>query len=209
MDFNEKLQKLRNNCGLTQEQLAEKLYVSRTAVSKWESGRGYPSIDSLKMISKYYSVPVDELLSGDELVTLAEDDKKNSAAKTGSIVFGIFDIMALLFIFLPFYSQEYNGYFYSISLISCSDMPPFIKGCYFVFLIGICLCGIVELILVYIDKESWMPKALIMSLVIHVVGVMIFIMTQQPYAATFWFCILIVKASLLLNQRRKSAQQKL
>ena len=51
MEFNEKLQELRKQRGLTQEELAEFLFVSRTAVSKWESGRGYPSIDSLKEIS--------------------------------------------------------------------------------------------------------------------------------------------------------------
>ena len=55
MEFHEKLQELRKSRGLTQEELAEDLYVSRTAVSKWESGRGYPSIDSLKEISKYFS----------------------------------------------------------------------------------------------------------------------------------------------------------
>ena len=55
MEFNEKLQELRKNKGLTQEDLAEALFVSRTAISKWESGRGYPSIDSLKEIAKYFA----------------------------------------------------------------------------------------------------------------------------------------------------------
>ena len=50
MEFNEKLQKLRKGKKLTQEELAQDLFVSRTAISKWESGRGYPSIDSLKEI---------------------------------------------------------------------------------------------------------------------------------------------------------------
>ena len=48
MELNEKLQELRKQKGLTQENLAEVLCVSRTAISKWESGRGYPNIDSLK-----------------------------------------------------------------------------------------------------------------------------------------------------------------
>ena len=76
MEFNEKLQELRKQRGLTQEELAEVLYVSRTAISKWESGRGYPNIDSLKEISKYFSVSLDELLSGDELLTIAEEEGK-------------------------------------------------------------------------------------------------------------------------------------
>lgn len=56
MEFHEKLQELRKQRGMTQEELATALYVSRTAVSKWESGRGYPSIDSLKAISGFFSV---------------------------------------------------------------------------------------------------------------------------------------------------------
>ena len=55
MDFNEKLQELRKAKSLTQEELAEAVFVSRTAVSKWESGRGYPSIDSLKELSRFSS----------------------------------------------------------------------------------------------------------------------------------------------------------
>ena len=50
MEFNEKLQELRKKKGLTQEELADILFVSRTAVSKWESGRGYPNIESLRDI---------------------------------------------------------------------------------------------------------------------------------------------------------------
>ena len=64
MEFNEKLQKLRTQNKITQEELADKLYVSRTAISKWESGRGYPSIDSLKAIAVYFSTTLLTLYSG-------------------------------------------------------------------------------------------------------------------------------------------------
>ena len=76
MEFHEKLQQLRKSRGLTQEELAEALYVSRTAISKWESGRGYPNIDSLKAIAKFFGVTVDELLSSHEVLSIAEEDQK-------------------------------------------------------------------------------------------------------------------------------------
>ena len=71
MEFNEKLQQLRTGKGLTQEQLAEHLYVSRTAISKWESGKGYPNIESLKCISKFFSVTIDELYKGTNFDTIS------------------------------------------------------------------------------------------------------------------------------------------
>ena len=51
MDFGEKLKALRTERGLTQEQLAARLYVSRTAVSKWETGGGSPNLDSLQAVA--------------------------------------------------------------------------------------------------------------------------------------------------------------
>ena len=75
MEFGQKLQELRKQKGMTQEELAQALYVSRAAVSKWESGRGYPNIDSLKAIAKFYSVTVDALLSGEEILTIAKEDQ--------------------------------------------------------------------------------------------------------------------------------------
>ena len=62
MEFNEKLQELRKSKSLTQEELAKALFVSRTAISKWEQGRGYPGIDSLKEISRFFSVSIDDLI---------------------------------------------------------------------------------------------------------------------------------------------------
>ena len=86
MEFNEKLQLLRKQNNMTQEQLAEKLYVSRTAVSKWESGKGYPNIESLKSISRLFSVTIDDLLSGEELISLAADENlANTVCRQGRV----------------------------------------------------------------------------------------------------------------------------
>ncbi len=76
MEFNEKLRNLRNASRLTQEELAEKLYISRTAISKWESGRGYPNIDSLKQIAQFFSVSLDELIA--DKTNLTEKSRKKN-----------------------------------------------------------------------------------------------------------------------------------
>lgn len=64
MDFGEKLQNLRKENGLSQEQLAEKLNVSRQAVSKWESG-ALPDVDNIVKISSFFDCSLDYLLGKD------------------------------------------------------------------------------------------------------------------------------------------------
>lgn len=66
MIFSEKLQLLRKNKGLTQEQLAQTLSVSRQAVAKWESGQVYPDISNLIQISNLFHVTVDYLVKDQE-----------------------------------------------------------------------------------------------------------------------------------------------
>lgn len=62
MTIGEKLKNARKNAGLTQEQLAEKLFVSRAAVAKWESGKGLPDVENLRAISKLLDISIDALL---------------------------------------------------------------------------------------------------------------------------------------------------
>ena len=108
MEFNEKLQELRKQKGLTQEELADCLYVSRTAVSKWESGRGYPSIDSLKAIAKFFSVTVDQLISTDEILVIVEEDHKEKKMHLCDLAFGLVDICTAMLLFLPFSHLPYR-----------------------------------------------------------------------------------------------------
>ena len=118
MEFGEKLQQLRKQKNMTQEGLAKTLFVSRTAVSKWESGRGYPNIDSLKAISKVFSVSIYDLLSGEELIVLAESEQKEKNGNMRGLLFGILDCMTILLFFLPLYAQPLEGHIITVPLLS-------------------------------------------------------------------------------------------
>lgn len=65
MTFAEKLKSLRKQASMSQEQLAEKLGVSRQAVTKWETGTGIPDIENIKSISSLFDISIDELLSNE------------------------------------------------------------------------------------------------------------------------------------------------
>ncbi len=73
MTFAEKLKDLRKQKGISQEQLAEKIYVSRQAITKWESGNGLPDIENLIAISSLFNESLDSLLSEEKsLITKNE-----------------------------------------------------------------------------------------------------------------------------------------
>ncbi len=75
MNFEEKLKLLRKKSNLTQEELAEKLCVSRQAITKWENGDGLPDIDNLKEISRLFKVSIDELVKEEKEVNLDNINK--------------------------------------------------------------------------------------------------------------------------------------
>ena len=64
MNFHKELQRLRKTAGMSQEELGEKLGVSRQTISKWEGAQAYPDMLNLLAISKHFGVTVDELISG-------------------------------------------------------------------------------------------------------------------------------------------------
>lgn len=78
MKFSEKLKKLRQEQNLTQDDLAEKIFVTRTAVSKWETDNGYPSIESLKLLAKLFNTTIDELISEEDIEIKEDLELKNS-----------------------------------------------------------------------------------------------------------------------------------
>ena len=201
MQFNEKLQELRKRIGLTQEELAELLYVSRTAISKWESGRGFPNIDSLKAISKFFSVSLDELLSGEEILAIAEKDHKEKERTIRDLVFGLLDCGMALLLFLPFFGQKADGVIREVSLLALSEVQPYLKTAYIAFVGIMIVLGIITLALQNCRQRLWTQSKGVLSLTLSAVGVCLFIVSQQPYATIFVFAFLIIKVLMLIKRR--------
>ena len=199
MEFNEKLQKLRKEQNLTQEELAEKLFVSRTAISKWESGRGYPSIDSLKLIAKYFHITIDELIGNEEIITLAEQDIKENNKKHTALICGVLDCFVALLLFLPLFGNGSEGA--SVTVFSLTGVSEWLKTA-FIAIIGLTvlngLCGVV---LSNFDKPVWNKHRLITGIALSILAAILFIVTRQPYAGVFCLFVLIIKGFLLLKSK--------
>ena len=68
MTLGEKIKEARKQCGLTQEQLAEKMALSRSAIAKWESNTGLPDVDNLKLLAQLLNVSIDYLLDDGDVM---------------------------------------------------------------------------------------------------------------------------------------------
>ena len=201
MEFNEKLQKLRTNENLTQEELAEKLYVSRAAISKWESGRGYPSIDSLKAIAEYFHVTIDELIGSEEIVDLAEQDMKSSNKIYTALICGILDCLTLLLFFLPVFGNGGKTEGESVSLLAMTGAGLWLK-IVFISVIGMTILnGFCGVIISNFDKPAWNKHRVVTGVGLSILGTMLFILSRQPYAGIFYLCILVIKGILMIKSK--------
>ena len=195
MEFNQKLQELRRQRGITQEELANELYVSRTAISKWELGKGYPSIDSLKAIAKFYHVTLDELLSSSEIVEIAEKDEKQKKSRLKDIVFGLIDISILIIAFLPIFALRSGDTVSSVSLFSL-EISSYLKATYYFMIFALSIFGVIEISLQSVESSAWSKIKLITSILLGAVLVFTFTVSLQPYPAILSFLLLSIKASV-------------
>lgn len=199
MEFCEKLQELRKNRGLTQEELAEALYVSRTAISKWESGRGYPSIDSLKEISKYFSVSIDELLSGEKILSIAEKENKSNIRNMCDLLFGMVDLFSFMLIVLPIYPKTVEGHIYSVNLFSYTETTVFNRFVYWTLFLGLVLVGILKILQTQLKIEKKQKFVTICSMVLSITTVFFLALTRATYAIALAFLLLIIKGTLIFK----------
>ena len=201
MELGEKLQQLRKSRGMTQEELAEALFVSRTAVSKWESGRGYPSIDSLKALSAFFSVSVDDLLSAEKLMDIAEKDTESKIRTVSGRLFGMVDLSAFLLIFLPLYPNPADGYVDSVNLLSFTGISPAIRGVYWALFLALILAGAVKIVLTELKAEKGQRTVTAFSMGVGIPCVFLLALTKEAYAVVVAFLLLIGKTMLLFPKK--------
>ena len=121
MKFCEKIKKIRVDNNLTQEEMASKLFVSRSLIAKWEQDRGIPSIDMLNTIATTFGLTVNDLITEEEikLITIKNNQEVETNKKhlRMSIIIGTISILVLLFTIL----------FVIVTINSNNDVKPWFK----------------------------------------------------------------------------------
>lgn len=109
MEISTQIKKYRSTMGLSQEELAEKIYVTRQTISNWENGKNYPDIHSLLLLSSLFNISLDQLIKGDieimkKEINKAEVEKFNRLSKVFSVSFIVVIIAFVpLVVFLKIY----------------------------------------------------------------------------------------------------------
>ena len=196
MDFGGKLQELRKSRGMTQEELAEALFVSRTAISKWESGRGYPNIDSLKEISAFFGVTIDELLTGERLLSIAEREKKESMKRLCDQLLGAADLLAVVLMVLPLYPKTVEGFVYSVNLFQYVETSEFNRLIYWGLFLGLVVLGIIKLVITQLGAGTGQKTVTCTSMAAGMAAVIFLALAREAYAVTAAFLLMALKAVL-------------
>ena len=196
MDFGEKLKALRTERGLTQEQLAARLYVSRTAVSKWETGGGSPNLDSLQAVARLFDVSVDDLLSTDDLIVLARDERRSTARSSGMLSFGLLDVLAVVFAFIPLYGVDDGSLVRMANLADYGASVDF--GASFAVMatavVSLMFVSAVEIVLAAAGSRRAARIVALVGFAVQALAVVLFASTMQPYATTLAFALFLAKA---------------
>lgn len=187
--------------GYTQKQLSELLGISDKTISKWECGRGYPSIDLLKEISTFFSVTIDELLSGEKLLSIAEKENKSNMHNLCSILIGTIDLFHFLLIVLPLYPKSMKEYIASVNLFGYIETSAFNRMVYWVLFFLLMLIGAAEIIVTQLKIEKVYKLVIAFSMLLGIAAVLFLSLTGETYATALAFLLLVLKAGLYMKGR--------
>lgn len=122
LQLNTQIKKYRTNLNLSQEELAEKVYVTRQTISNWENNKNYPDIHSLLLLSSLFHISLDQLIKGD--IDLMKEEIKKSEIEKFNHYGNIFTLLLLvtivsavpLAIFLNYYGLMIFGVLFVITM---------------------------------------------------------------------------------------------
>ncbi|WP_270661237.1 helix-turn-helix transcriptional regulator [Streptococcus anginosus] len=118
MEIGRKLKEARQMRGLTQENVAEKLNVSRQTISNWETEKFYPDILYVLQLSDLYQVSLDELLKGDERMIQHLEDSTNVVKSNQKILLAFICNICLLFLFFIFVTPISKSYLLTLLAVA-------------------------------------------------------------------------------------------
>lgn len=167
------------------------------------AGRGYPSIDSLKEISNFFSVTIDELLSGDKLINIAEKENISNIQSMCDMIFAVIDVLAFMLIILPLYPNIVDGYVYSVNLIEYTEISSLKRGIYWGMFIGLIVVGIVKILFNKLEIKRGNKLITELSILLNVVVVLFLAMAREPYGVTVAFVLLVMKGILVVKGIKK------
>ena len=122
MELSSQIKKYRTELGLSQEELAEKVYVTRQTVSNWETGKSYPDIHSLLLLGTLFDLSLDQLIKGDletmkEIINEQEVKRFNRYSTILSVLFALAIASAVpLFMWLEVYAFIPFGVIWAVTL---------------------------------------------------------------------------------------------
>ena len=127
MELHERIKQLRKEAGLSQEELAAKIFVSRTLITKYESGSVFPTEENIKKMADVFGVDVSEILNDEEKDRIIVDsyNKNNKTWVVVSIVLLALCTLIILFSVIPWY--HYSRYDYS-HVTKTNPTPEHITG---------------------------------------------------------------------------------
>lgn len=170
MTIEERIQDLRKCKGLSQEQLADILGVSRQAVSKWESGQSMPEVEKLIAISELFGVSVDYILKGDTPMPPVQDNNRHDAKIVSQVFSAVAFMVLLVGVIACFSNGDITMDIYGGLIIESAGIMLLLVGCSFtgfrainkpLFVIDILLAGILPSIFIIQTllqlKPSQMP----------------------------------------------------
>lgn len=99
MELGSQIKKHRNELSLSQEELAEKVYVSRQTISNWENDKSYPDVNSLVLLSEVFNVSIDNLIKGD--IEIMKEQISSEDRKTFESLSRIYTVLFLLAMLSP------------------------------------------------------------------------------------------------------------